>query len=113
MGYPGVYAQPIGENFIVSPFNGFGRTVKEYKSPDPVNEYVEVFVEYRPGADVDPHGLSGSGIWYSESCGGVWSPNLGLAGVVTAYNADDNQLIGYKVETLVGFFVNLEQQSLI
>lgn len=99
-GYPAAAAYPIGENFAARPSHGFGRIRRATCRYDPDKE---IAVEYVPGDDLDPHGFSGSGVWYSRSSGKVWSPQVSLAGVVTGYYRKSQILICQRVETLVQF----------
>jgi hypothetical protein len=68
----------------------------------------EFAVRYQPGNNIDPHGLSGSGVWYSRSTGKIWSPQISLAGLVTSYYRKSQVLICWRIEILTSF---LKRQS--
>jgi hypothetical protein len=52
-----------------------------------------------------PGGFSGAGVWYHgiDPKGTVWSPNLGLAGIVTHYYPGKQMLLISRVEGLAQF----------
>jgi len=100
LGYPAAAAHPVGSNYAAMPSHGFGKVCLancEYDLP------TEFAVEYVPGDELDPHGFSGSGVWYSLSAGVVWSPEVCLAGLVTNYYRTTQVLICARVETLARF----------
>jgi hypothetical protein len=99
LGYPGVRALPYGKNYMVSPYHDFGNVAVGGTNH---NTRKEILIEYRP-AEIDPHGLSGSGVWYSQSAGAVWAPRVALAGLLTQYDSSERMLIAYRVEALVEF----------
>jgi hypothetical protein len=100
LGYPRAKVEPLGENFLVSPCHEFGNICVGQTAHDPNQE---LLVTYRPGDDLDPHGFSGSGVWYSGSTGIVWSPQIRLAGLITRYDGAHQVLTAYRVEQLVDF----------
>jgi hypothetical protein len=50
-----------------------------------------------------PHawGFSGGGVWFHKSPTAVWHPNLGLAGICTAYYAQSKVLSVVKIEHVI------------
>lgn len=72
-------AQQIGANYAAAPYYDCGEICagafdEDYRSGE------HVLVSYPGAHDMDPHGLSGSGIWNSRSSGLVWSTQLRLTG---------------------------------
>jgi hypothetical protein len=102
LGYPGVRAKKIGDNYVAMLYYDCGETCAGVPDED-YDPGVHLLVGHPSAEDVDPHGLSGSGIWCSRSTGPVWSPNVRLAGLVTHYFADRKALRGYRVEAVLGF----------
>jgi hypothetical protein len=100
MGYPAAKKQPFGENYMATPYHDCGAV-----APLPANEdpSLRIAVTYSSSGDVDPDGLSGSGIWYAMPEGKIWVPNLRLAGLVSHYDKGSKTLLGYKVEILASF----------
>jgi hypothetical protein len=105
VGYPSALRQPIGENFAVNPYCEFGDLVEEPVEYDPAEQ---VLVRYRPGGEVNPEGLSGSGIWSSSSSGPIWAPQLSLAGLVTHHINEPQLLLAYRVESIAAFLTTKE-----
>lgn len=99
LGYPGARSQQVGKNYSASLFGDFGDICEASRGLS----QSEFFVPYRPGSDPDPHGLSGSGVWHSRSAGKIWVPQIALAGLVTKYDAENQLLVCYRVETIVEF----------
>ena len=80
---------------MAQPYSDFGEIC-----PQKANSEDTVLITYEPATELDPHGLSGSGIWHSRSSGKIWAPRLTLAGMVTDYDDQANLLVGYRIETL-------------
>ena len=108
LGYPGALASPFGRNYAVGPFVGFGSICDGAALHNPDIEFV---LEYRPAAEVgehnvDPHGLSGSGVWYcSQASAVVWSPIIFLGGLITRYHESSRALRCYRIEAIVDFLM--------
>jgi len=100
MGYPVASAQPLGKNYGAMPSYAFGHICVANCKYDTRQEFA---VRYEPGDDLDPHGFSGSGIWYSRSTGNIWSPQVSLAGLVSNYYRRSQVLISCRIEILTGF----------
>lgn len=98
LGLPAICATPHGENFMAMPYCNFGEVCPQAGNCDNT-----MLIHYEPGPDLDPQGLSGSGIWYSPSSGKIWAPQLALVGLVTEYDLETERLVGYRVETLIQF----------
>jgi hypothetical protein len=100
LGYPAAAALPVGANYAAMPSHAFGKICAPGCEYDAGREFA---VRYEPGDDLDPHGFSGSGVWYSRSTGKVWSPQICLAGIVTHYYRVSQVLICARIETLTAF----------
>jgi hypothetical protein len=98
LGFPAVCKVPFGRNFMAQPYSDFGEIC-----PQTANDEDTVVITYERATELDPHGLSGSGIWHSRSSGKIWAPRLALAGMVTHYDEEAKLLAGYRIETLVRF----------
>jgi hypothetical protein len=99
-GYPAAAAVPVGKNYAARPSHGFGEICAPSCQYDTQKEFA---VRYEPGDELDPHGFSGSGTWYSRSTGKVWSPEACLAGIVTSYYRISRVLICGRIEILTSF----------
>jgi hypothetical protein len=100
LGFPSALAQPLGKNYAASPCHSFGKICTPNCNYDLSREFA---ITYIPGCDLDPHGFSGSGAWYSRSEGLVWSPQIRLAGLVTNYYRESQVLICCRIGTLTSF----------
>lgn len=100
LGYLTARAQPFGENYAATPCHSFGEICTPNCDYDLSREFA---ITYSPGPDLDPGGFSGSGAWYSRSEGAVWSPQIGLAGLVTNYYRESQVLICCRIERLTSF----------
>lgn len=104
LGYPGDARVPVGDNFTATVYLAFGETGR----PDPAKfaeHESQVAISYPTASTVDPHGLSGSGLWLPIDDGsqGLWSPSVRLIGLTTNHDADRQQLVGYKIERVIEF----------
>ncbi len=102
LGFPGVTSVPVGPNFMATPYFSFGR---EAALPVTYDQITRIALSYPASHSVDPHGLSGCGVWSSTSnpAGGLWAPDLSLSGLVTNWDPISEVLIAYRVETLIKF----------
>ena len=105
LGYPAAQAEVIGDNYAAMPYYDCGEICEGVPDKD-YNPNDHLLIDYPRAGDVDPHGLSGSGIWCSRSSGLVWSPSLRLAGLLTHYFDDKRALRGYRVETVIAFLLS-------
>jgi hypothetical protein len=108
-GYPACRAKPMGvsPNYAVLPFSDLGQVcIGSIKH----NHKTQLLVKYYAGAEVDPHGLSGGGIWNFKKSSLIWSPNLLLAGLMTNYDRKREVIIGYRAATLRRFLRNSEAE---
>jgi hypothetical protein len=103
LGFPADCKVPLGQNFMAKPYSDFGEVCAYEPNSDDM-----LLIRYEPVDALDPHGLSGSGIWYSRNSGKVWAPRLALAGMVTHYDKEAQLLLGYRIETLVRFLKTLD-----
>jgi hypothetical protein len=62
----------------------------------------EFFIEYTSADDWLPHGFSGGGIWYHTRIPDepVWRPNLGLAGIATAYFSESRLIRAVAIDAV-------------
>lgn len=100
MGFPAARLRPLGENYAATPHHDCGSVAQ---LPADENPSLRIAVTYSSSEDVDPAGLSGSGIWRAMPIGKIWAPRLRLAGLVSHYDNDSKLLLGYKVEVLASF----------
>ena len=102
LGYPGVMSQPVGLNFMALPYSSFGEMAPVPPGYDPSSH---IAVSLPTSQSIDPHGLSGCGLWITEhdSKEILWAPRLRLLGLVYLWEPQYQVLIGYKVERLVSF----------
>ena len=98
-GYPSCRAQPVGGNFAAFPFCDIGKVCND---PIEHDSTTEILVSYYCADEVDPHGLSGGGIWRLQKPGKVWSPEIALAGLVTRYDKR-GFLIAYRAAAVFRF----------
>src|SRR5216684_2709514 len=85
-GYPSDVALPMGgTDKLVLPAVVWG-TIDNKRPPEKFDPKTEFLVPYA-FAEVGKHarGFSGAGAWFHDSPTAVWHPNLGLAGICTAY----------------------------
>jgi hypothetical protein len=70
-----------------------------------------ISIRYPASHSVDPHGLSGCGLWVAENnlAGEVWTPAVSLIGLVTDWFAQDQLLVGYRIEELIKFLKTKRQ----
>jgi len=107
LGYPGASAVPIGQNFMAAVYYDFGLTGT---APAEYDQRHQVSASY-PKDTIDPHGLSGSGLWFSPPLQKrVWTPEVRLVGLVTTYDGARRVLVGYKVETIIEFLESKQQR---
>jgi hypothetical protein len=108
LGYPGATRLPLGQNFMVTPYVSFGVRVEV---PTGSNPNSRISIRYPTSHSVDPHGLSGCGLWVAQenSAQELWTPTLSLIGLVTDWFAQDQLLVGYRVEELVAFLTTKRQ----
>ena len=101
LGYPGATRRPVGLNFMATPYSSFGKMVAV---PEDCNPDSQIAISYPASCSVDPHGLSGSGLWISgSSSGALWTPGISLVGLVTHFDPKPQILLGLRVEELVSF----------
>jgi hypothetical protein len=103
LGYPGETRLPVGANYMATPYLAFGELGQ---APSELFDDKEsrVSISYPTTLTVDPHGLSGSGLWIPTDMGGVvWNPGIALIGLVTNHVSGHQILVGYKVEKLIEF----------
>ena len=101
LGYPKATRLPVGLNFVATPYSSCGLMVAVPDGSDPDSQ---IAISYPPTTSVDPHGVSGSGLWLPTSVTeGLWTPEVSLVGLVTHYDPQPQVLLGYRVEELVTF----------
>jgi hypothetical protein len=108
LGYPEDTRRTVGSAFMATPYPSFGEMVAQ---PLEWNGDIQIGVRYPfPSAQtVDPHGLSGSGLWISgcDPSAILWRPSISLIGLVTHFDPKAQVLIGYRVETLIDFLQSI------
>jgi hypothetical protein len=82
LGYPGATRLPMGQNFMATPYVNFGEMKDVPAGYDPNSR---IAISYPTAHSVDPHGLSGCGLWMTEqgSAEELWTPTLSLMGLVS------------------------------
>jgi hypothetical protein len=100
LGYTKATALSVGDNFVATLYLSFGEKSDVPSTYDPKSR---MSVSYPLAESVDPHGLSGSGLWVSPNPGIIWSPNISLVGLITDHDSKLHVLIGYRVERLIEF----------
>jgi hypothetical protein len=101
MGYPEATRLPAGANFMATPYSSFGEMVAV---PNDCSPDSQMAVSYRTSGSVDPHGLSGGGLWMPTSpAGALWTPAISLVGLVIQVDPEPQVLLGLRVEELVRF----------
>jgi hypothetical protein len=101
LGYPGTVSLPVGPNFVANPYSTFGEIVGV---PEGCNPDCEIAVSYPVLSSVDPHGLSGAGMWLPQSSAGpLWTPEISLVGLVTRFDPERQVLLGLRVEEIIRF----------
>lgn len=116
LGYPDCRKQPIGRNFSAGPYTDWGDVVHV---PQPLNGACQLTVDYAPGRQqgfdkVDPHGLSGSGVWVQKAKPegrALWVPEVELVGIVTEYWDQQQVLACYAMEAIISFFRQKETEG--
>lgn len=68
---------------------------------DPTAEFLTPFAAAKQG--MHARGFSGAGVWFDRPTVGVWHPNLGLAGVCTAYFPRRKLLSILRIELVTRF----------
>ncbi|MGH9447715.1 MAG: hypothetical protein ACRD3O_18630 [Terriglobia bacterium] len=108
LGYPGATRLPVGQNFMATPYVSFGEMVDVPSGRDPNSRLA---IRYPTAHSIDPHGLSGCGLWVTAQrpAGELWTPTLSLVGLVTDWLAQPQLLIGYRVEELIRFLDSKHQ----
>ena len=104
-GYPSCKAQPFGANFAAFPFCDIGKVCSE---PIQHDRKAQMLVRYYCAAEVDPHGLSGGGVWAFQRSGSIWSPRIALAGLLTHYQKKRGVLTGYRAATILRFLRDIQ-----
>lgn len=66
---------------------------------NPETEFVTKFI----AKNLHARGFSGAGVWFDKPPNGVWHPNLGLAGVCTAYYPRQRLLSAVRMEHVIRF----------
>jgi len=108
LGYPAATSLPVGMNFMATPYLSFGQTGD---APPGFDHELQISVSYPTDRSVDPHGLSGSGLWFCPlPQKKIWSPEIRLVGLVTHHAADFQALVGCKIERVIRFLTNKEQR---
>ncbi|MFZ0799093.1 MAG: hypothetical protein WCA13_10970 [Terriglobales bacterium] len=106
VGYPGATKLAIGEYFMPTPYWTFGEL---HDVPPSFDVQDRISMSYPIDRTVDAHGLSGCGMWISNSCGAFWSASVSLIGITTDYEPSSESLIGYKVESVIHFLQDKEE----
>ena len=108
LGYPAATRLAIGQNFMVTPYVSFGEKVGVPSGSDPNSR---IAIRYPTSHSVDPHGLSGCGLWAAENklADDLWTPAISLIGLVTDWFAQDQLLVGYRIEELIKFLKTKRQ----
>ncbi len=101
LGYPKATRLTMGLNFVATPYSSCGPMMAVPPGNDPDSQ---IAISYPSSASVDPHGVSGSGLWL-PTCAtvGLWTPEVSLVGLITHYDPQPQVLLGYRVEELVTF----------
>jgi len=73
----------------------------QFEPFDPSTEFRTPFVAAKQG--MHARGFSGAGAWFDRPTDGVWHPNLGLAGVCTAYFPRRKLLSILRIEQVTRF----------
>jgi hypothetical protein len=107
LGYPGATTLSVGDNFMATPYVTFGTMI----TANEVNPDSQIRISYPTTGSVNPHGLSGCGLWTTKSgsTGQLWVPEISLTGLVTHWVPQHQALTGYKVEQLVKFLKTKDQ----
>jgi hypothetical protein len=98
----------MGQNFMSTSYVSFGDMAG---LPDGYDPESQISIRYPSSQSVDPHGLSGCGLWVMEvnSATELWTPTISLVGLVTHWLPQHELLIGYRIEKLIEF-LNTKQQ---
>ena len=107
LGYTGATRISVGANFMATPYVTFGEMVNRL----PGQSGGQMPISYPVPQNVDPHGLSGSGVWtqVEKADGIIWTPRISLIGLVTEYDSVGQLLTGYRIEEIVQFLRTKEQ----
>jgi hypothetical protein len=108
LGYPGSTSLAIDKNFMATPYVSFGTQAVMPAGYDP---RTRISITYPASASVDPHGLSGGGLWLPIDGPDtvLWTPGIVLAGLITNWEPGAEALIAYKVETLIDFLNSINE----
>jgi hypothetical protein len=107
LGYPATRSEHYGANYVANPHYDCGEICVGTRDKD-YDPSLHFLIRYSSSKAVDPHGLSGSGVWFSPPIGMIWSPNVHLAGLLTHYFEDKKALRCYRVETVLSFLESLQ-----
>jgi len=105
LGYPGEARVPVGDNFMATVFLAFGELGRADPTEFP-DHTSRISISYPSALTLDPHGLSGSGLWLPTNDGSkqaVWSPSVRLIGLTTDHDTVRQELVGYKIEPVIEF----------
>jgi hypothetical protein len=102
MGYPAATSMQVGDGFMATPYVSFGSLSSLTLEG---NLEFQMAISYPTTNSVDPHGLSGCGLWAANqiSTGALWTPGISLAGLVTHWDARNQVLIGFTARALLRF----------
>lgn len=78
---------------------------------EPFNPETEFVTKFRV-SDLHARGFSGAGVWFDKPTNGVWHPNLGLAGVCTAYYERLKLLSAVRIQHAIRFLSEVFPSSI-
>jgi hypothetical protein len=107
IGFPADSKEIVGKNAIaISPTTIWGNIDRGKWQPDGFDRERNLLLSFaRAALGKHPGGFSGAGIWHHKKRprGSVWTPNLGLAGMVTHYYPRKQMLLIVRVEAIIAF----------
>jgi len=106
LGYAAATRMAIGQNFMATPYAGFGDVAE---APSGYDSQSMLSVSYPAAEHLDPAGLSGSGLWAVADAQTVWTPEIFLVGLVTCHDPKSQALVGYKTEKVMDFLKTNQQ----
>ncbi len=108
LGYPGSARLAVDKNFMATPYVSFGTQAVMPEGYDP---RTRIAISYPATASIDPHGLSGGGIWLPTARPDtvLWTPEIFLTGLITNWEPSAEALIAYRLETLIAFLNSINE----
>lgn len=102
-GYPSAQARVVAPGTAAAFAMLQWSRIQEKPTFEPFDSSTEFLTPFAAKQGMHARGFSGAGAWFDRPTDGVWHPNLGLAGVCTAYYSRRKLLSILRIEQVTRF----------